>query len=207
MLQTIWVCKNSSLEGTFCLPLLWGSILDLPCSAAVCRRGAQLPTRCVFSAPSFPCFPITSLLLLLSATAHSFFFDLMRIINHLCKSPVSERGVAGFETGESPRLVTRKRDLLDPLQTTWVLWESEREKGERARARVFFIFILVGSEGEWAVCARASCATRYLWVATGSISPVWTTFNCDRNELFHGGAVRLFRCEMWTWLASVRIRR
>lgn len=150
MLQTIWVCKNSSLEGTFCLPLLWGSILDLPCSAAVCRRGAQLPTRCVFSAPSFPCFPITSLLLLLSATAHSFFFDLMRIINHLCKSPVSARGVAGFETGESPRLVTRKRDLLDPLQTTWVLWESEREKGESARARVFYLYF----GGEWRRMSR-----------------------------------------------------
>lgn len=70
-------------------------------------------------------------------------------------------------------------------QTTWVLCVRAR-----ARACVLFLFFfsflfLVGSGGEgggggeraaiWNACVYVSFVTRYLWLTTGSVSPVRTT--------------------------------
>lgn len=163
---------------------------------AVPRQVRLLP--CLPPRTTFPSHRCTFWLLYRPSprrAAHSSFLrgesgTLTRTINHPREvpfsSPISYLLALERRHGRESSLVTV--DVANVIQ-------HSKQRGccacERARARVcffffsFLFFFLVGSGGEgggggeraaiWNACVYVSFVTRYLWLTTGSVSPVRTT--------------------------------
>lgn len=151
MLQTIWVCKNSSLEGTFCLPLLWWEHLRSSLQCCGLPQGGAAPhqvrLQCTFlsllphhiaAAASFCHSP----LLLLRLDAHN-------------KSSLQEPSLRARRCWIWNRRESAPRDkeagsFRSTANNVGVVREREREGGESARARVFYLYF----GGEWRRMSR-----------------------------------------------------
>lgn len=102
--------------------------------------------------------------------------DLMRIINHLRKIPFPETRFRSTRVGfESVNTGERRTSTTGDVSS--VIQRSE-QRGCCMCTCVCFLggeWRRKGKAAIWNACVYVFCFTPYLWVTTGSVSPVWTT--------------------------------